>query len=182
VGLPGGDAYGGAIYVASGTATLTNVILSDNRAIGGHGGGGGQIGFHHTRGSGGSGGNGGNGYGGAMYVAAGTVKLTNVTFSSNLAAGGAGGTASTVKLAGPGGNGYGGGLYVAGGSVTLIDDTVSGNSALAGAGKKGPGAGQGEGGGLYIASAASVYLDAFTLNHTKQNTPDNIYGSYTLIS
>jgi hypothetical protein len=40
----------------------------------------------------------------------------------------------------------------------------------------------GVGSGLYIDPAAIVYLDAFTLANTKHNKPDDIYGSYTLIS
>ncbi len=35
------------------------------------------------------------------------------------------------------------------------------------------------GGGLCIGSAA-VYLDSFTLKHTKHNKPNDIYGSYSL--
>jgi hypothetical protein len=31
---------------------------------------------------------------------------------------------------------------------------------------------------LYIDPLATAYLDAFTLQNTKGNTPDNIYGTY----
>jgi hypothetical protein len=43
----------------------------------------------------------------------------------------------------------------------------------------------GKGGGLYIASAATLYLDAFTLAHTINNTAstsnNDIFGPYILI-
>src|SRR5262249_6924432 len=56
-GGPGGsgsDAFGGGVYVAAGTATLTDDTLSGNRAMGGGGGGGGGGDFQGF--SGGSGG------------------------------------------------------------------------------------------------------------------------------
>ena len=53
----GGDGFGGGLYVAGGTATLTNVTLSFNTARGGQGG----VAF----GIGSVGNNGGNGFGGA---------------------------------------------------------------------------------------------------------------------
>ena len=166
----GGNGYGGALYVAGGTITLTGVTLSSNSAVGGNGGG--QTGA------------GGNGYGGALYVAAGTVAASGDTLLSNSAAGGTG-AGSRSGTSGNGGNGYGGGLYAAGGTVTLRNDTVSGNSAQGGAGGSGGArnglAGLAKGGGLYIDLAATVSLDTFTLSHTKDNKPDDIYGSYILI-
>jgi hypothetical protein len=77
----------------------------------------------------------------------------------------------------------GGGLYVASGTVTLLDTTVQNNSARGGLKGGGASAGQGEGGGLYIASAASAFLDHFTLadvlNNTASTAYPNIYGSYS---
>jgi hypothetical protein len=66
-------------------------------------------------------------------------------------------------------------------SVTLRGDTITGNSAQAG--KAGNFIGQAKGGGLCIFGYdAQVYLDAFTVANTKRNKPDDIYGSYTLIT
>ena len=95
-----------------------------------------------------------------------------------------GGNGGPGKPGGNGGYAYGGAVYVASGTVTLRNDTVTGNSAQGGAGGGGSQngvAGLAKGGGLYIATAAIVSLDTFTLNHTTGNTPDNIYGSYTII-
>jgi hypothetical protein len=164
---PGGDAYGGGLYVAGGTATLTNTILSSNSATGGGGGQGGWA------------------YGGGMYVAGGTVSLTNTTLVSNSATGGwGGGHSNYVGQSGAGGGAWGGGLCVGGGMVTLTNDTLSSNSAEGGDGY-GNGnryTGGADGGGLFICSAATVYLDTYTLKHTKNNKPGDIYGSYTLIT
>jgi len=184
----GASAYGGGLYVADGTATLTNATLSSNSASGGTGNSGGCAyggGLYVAGGTvtltnatlssntaaGGSGGSGSFGGGGGLYVAGGTVTLTSSTLSSNSAIGGGGTRYGTV------GGGGGGALYAAGGTVTLRSDTVTGNSAVAG-GKHAPS----DGGGLSIDPAATVYLDAFTLKHTKTNKPNDISGSYTLIT
>ena len=94
-GGAGGNVFGGGLYVAGGTATLTNATVSSNRAQGGAG----YFGAY-------AGGKGGNGGGGGLYVAGGTVTLTNVTLSSNTAQGGQGGGSS--EAGGNGGNGLGG--------------------------------------------------------------------------
>jgi predicted outer membrane repeat protein len=203
VSYPGGAGLGGAVYVAGGTTTVTNVTMSANSAQGGWGAAG------------------GSGEGGGLYVAGGTVTLTNTTLSSNSAQGGDA-IPSPISIwdGGPGGLGAGGGLYVAGGTVSLSNDTLSSNSAVGGNstgrfwagaiatgggldaaggtvtlryvtvtqnsvqggsngrnGKKSPASG----GGLYIDPTASLYLDAFTLKNTRSNTGGNIYGSYVLI-
>ena len=159
----GADAFGGGLYVAGGSVTLTNdTTLSGNHAYGGNGGngGGGAKGTPHsgTGGAGGAGGNGGNGTGGGLYVAAGVVTpviLNNVNLNNNSARGGTGGNggfggnggdpANGVGnpsigpggqggSAGSSGNGTGGGLYVAANSVTLSLATLNGNTASGGAG------------------------------------------------
>ena len=82
------------MYVAGGTATLTNSTFSGNTASGGNGGSGGmgadRGGLGSGGGNGGSGGNGGAGMGGGVYVAGGTVTLTGVTLNGNNASGGHG--------------------------------------------------------------------------------------------
>src|SRR5262249_1534168 len=65
---PGDNGQGGALYVAGGSAALTNSTLSNDTAHGGKGGG-----------NSGSGLRGGAGQGGALYVAGGSVALTNCT-------------------------------------------------------------------------------------------------------
>ncbi len=101
------------------------------------------------------------GLGGGLYIAGGTVSLTNDTVESN-----------SVGLLGAGA-----GLYVAGGTVTLISDTVELNNASASYGA-----------GLFIHSGATVYLDSFTVANTINNTDRtglngssaNIDGTYIL--
>jgi hypothetical protein len=152
---PGQSAAGGGIW-SNGTLTLENgTTVQNNEARGGF----------STPNSGVA----GWAFGGGVYVAGGAVNLTSAVLTNNTALGG---------NAGRGGNAFGGGLYVAGGTVTMRTDTVASNTAQAGLGLVG---GTSSGGGLYIAAAATVYLDAYTLAHTNQNTaavdPD-IYGSY----
>ncbi len=195
----GGEAFGGGICVAGGTATLSNVSLSSNTAQGGAG--------ENDPGPVASspyGSQGGAAYGGALAVRGGTVTLTSVTISSNTAQGGLGGNNGTIvgyssyywnygPYGGSGGCGYGGGIYVGSlvgptATVTLTSVTVTGNDAAGGlSGTPAGGAnGYGYGGGLCIISG-NVYLDAFTLAHLINNTgnfppggPSNIFGTYIL--
>ena len=165
----GGNGSGGGLYVAGGTVNLEGgTLVQGNQAGGGMGG---------EANLGGLGGNGGNASGGGLYVAGGTVNLTNITLSNNGATGGwqggggipgGGGLGKGPKPGPQPGNGSGGGLYVAGGTVTLNSDTVEYNTAYD------------TGGGVYIEGNAKVCLDAFTVANVFNNSPDNIYGSYTI--
>jgi hypothetical protein len=124
-GSAGGDGLGGGLYVAGGTVTLTSSTLTSNTARGGDGGNG----SNSPGGSGfiGYGGVGGAGLGGGLYVAGGTVTLTNDTVSSNSAQGGQGGYGPTLNntknssktLQASAGVGDGGGIYINGASVCL---------------------------------------------------------------
>jgi Concanavalin A-like lectin/glucanases superfamily/IPT/TIG domain len=91
---------------------------------GGYGGGaGGIIAFGV-----GGGGGGGAGMGGAIFNEAGTVVITNSTFSGNTAKGGAGGT-GVLPVLGTAGNGLGGALFNHNGTVTVTNSTFSLNTA-----------------------------------------------------
>jgi hypothetical protein len=179
IGNPGGNGYGGALYVAGGTVALSSGTLSSNKALGGNGESNPLLGYYRIWPKYGT--NAGNGYGGGLCVAGGTVTLTSEMVLSNTAVGGVGGYGYLHP--GVGGNAYGGALYAFGGTTTLRTDTVTGNSAQGGTSNtwNGEPAGIGEGGGLCIVSPGIVYLDAFTLANTINNTPDNIYGPYTEI-
>jgi hypothetical protein len=61
--------------------------------------------------------------------------------------------------------------------VTLTNDVVEHNAQAS----TYVGYGGGHGGGIFIASDAAVYLDSTAAN-TMFNTPDNIEGTYTLLS
>jgi hypothetical protein len=124
--LPG---QGGAIFVDSGTVSVTNSFIGNNIATGGPG---------PNRGIG------GNGYGGGIYNK-GTVVLANSTLSLNIAVGGAAHT---------GGDAFGGGIYCAGGRIDLLSSTVFTNAIKTGGGVAT--AGSGAGGNLNIATNAVV--------------------------
>ena len=114
-------AAGGGIW-SSGFLTLENgTVLKGNDAEAGPGVSGGQ-----------TAGNGGAAFGGALYVSGGTLNISNTTFSTNKAVGGAGGWHAGQYPAddtyGAAGNAYGGALYIAAGQVTLTTTTLTGNS------------------------------------------------------
>jgi hypothetical protein len=138
-GGTGGNAQGGGIYLATGTAVLQSATFRANLASGGQGGQGG------TGGKGGSGGNGGAGRDGGVYYthAGGLTQYTGGTggFGGYGGWGGGGGAGGTGGLAG------GAGLYVAGGTVSLFAPTLDGNTARGGpGGQGGPGGAGGNGG------------------------------------
>jgi hypothetical protein len=206
----GGNAFGGGVFVAGGSANITGDTVDDNVTTGGPGGSFFRLDGYIFATA-------GNGSGGGVYIAAGTVTLSSDTVDGNQAEGGTN----------PGfqsdGNAYGGGICLAAGTVTLSNDTVAGNSATAnllGASfPQAAGGGvyvasaatatlcndtvesnsattpsvvggnpSGAGGGIYIASGAAVYLDSFTVANSITNTDNsgtngstaNIVGPYTL--
>jgi hypothetical protein len=152
---PAGRAFGGGIYIAAGTANITTTTFASNAAEGSAA------------------------YGGAVYVAAGMLNLSGDTLGKQSPTGGVGVPGNVAEGRGslPGDNGYGGAIYIAGGSVTLNGDVVQGNTAFdnQGAVDVGP-----NGGGMFIASGATAFLDFFTANNTTNNSPNDIWGSYTL--
>jgi hypothetical protein len=200
---PGGNASGGGIW-SNGVLTLENgTRIENNTASGGQGGQGIRVlnpyfgGWDYINGS-----YGGAGYGGGVYVAGGSVRVSDATLSSNAAEGGSPGLGGDTWLWSGGGglfvaggtvnisnafvtsntaqysrDNYGGGIYVAGGTVTLTNDSVASNAA------DGLSGGPSSGAGIYIATAASVSLDTYTVSHTINNTAStdsDIYGTYVL--
>ena len=102
VSLPpsnGSAGYGGGMFVAAGTVTLSGVTLASNTAQGGNGWDGGKD----------PGTDGGNAFGGGLYAAGGTVTLLNCAVTGNTAKGGTGGRG---KPNGAAGVGLGGGIYI----------------------------------------------------------------------
>jgi hypothetical protein len=183
----GGSAQGGAIY-SQGALTLESVTVQNNTAQGSSGYLLQFSGFNMP---------GGSALGGGLY-SNGTLTMAACTIQKNAAIGGQGADSTYVSVpndphpfaqyvpASDGGIANGGGLYVGGGVVTITSSSITSNSAQGGAGGQREGhKGQGVGGGIYIAPAATVGLDAFTVDHVKHNrasTSDpNIYGSYDVI-
>jgi hypothetical protein len=95
--------------------------------IPGYGGGYGAAG--NTSG-GRSGGGGGAGMGGAVFNEAGTIVITNSTFTGNTASGGGAGTAPDGN--GTAGKAMGGALFNHNGTITVLNSTISGNAAADG--------------------------------------------------
>ena len=91
----GGNAEGGAVYVASGSATLSGDTLENNTVYAG-------VSSFAPRLS--------AGLGGGIYVAAGIATLCNDTIESN-----------SATVAGSGGFGAGGGIYIVSGATVYID-------------------------------------------------------------
>lgn len=178
-GFPGGGIRN------EGTLSLSGVAVTNNTA---GSGGGGATGFAlgPTPLDGGEGTPGGAaGAGGGIYNdAPGTLHLTDVTVSGNVAGdgghGGAGGPGPGTAFGGAGANGGccgdGGGIDNAGGTVTITDSTFSGNhagaggaggagglssSAFGGAGGQGQG---GSSGGAIATTGGSISITDSTLS------------------
>jgi hypothetical protein len=140
----GGSASGGGLYSEDSTLALANVIVTGNGARGGAGGAGADSPQTSAFGSsshyGGFGGSGGASAGGGIYLGSGSLTLSSVSLSDNVAqggSGGAGGTGFSGGGGGVGGNAAGGGLYSAASSMTVADVTVATNTARGGAGGNG---------------------------------------------
>jgi hypothetical protein len=167
----GGSAAGGGIYAAGGIIYLQNDTFRSNQAVGGPGGTGGTGGYGghgdpnalidgKPGGDGGAGGPGGAAYGGALYVAGGTLTLNNIALQKNSAQGGAGGK-----------GGHGGPGTAAGTSLTAILGGIgstlnlgglpgfSGAGASGGNGGPGGAAGAGSGGGIYVKSGSLTLVN-----------------------
>ncbi|MFA7672623.1 MAG: InlB B-repeat-containing protein [Clostridia bacterium] len=197
-GDPGATGRGGAMFITGGTVTIENVSFSNNQAIGGNGGEGGDgKGPGATYDDGGNGGSAGNGEGGAIYLNSGTLSVSNSSFSGNTAIGGQGGRGGNGTgvggQGGHGGNGFGGAIFINTGSFNLQYCTFSNDSASGGNGGNGGGpgnnpggkiggnAGHGQGGAIYLNNGNYVISDIRFSNETITagilGTGDNGNGS-----
>jgi hypothetical protein len=168
-GLAGSAGQGGGIFNAAGSLSLTNSLITSNRATGGRGGNGGSglnetaaaglvgtNGGNATGGNGGAGGAGADGQGGGLFNAAGaTLSLSGTTILGNTARGGDGGTG------GRGGDGNGGN-----GGNGVFNSPGDGGLGVGGEGGDGGAAGRGEGGGLFNLGrvTAATKTDLFASN------------------
>jgi hypothetical protein len=133
-GESGLSAYGGGLYVATGTVTLINCTLANNMALGPSGTGG------YIAGSGGS------SYGGGFYQAAGTVQLLNCTISGNTNRAGNGAVGGYSN--GRPGDGGGGAAFISG-TCGWTNCTIASNRVFVGTGPDIPGLGANYGDGIY---------------------------------
>jgi hypothetical protein len=182
--VSGGGLFGGALYIAGGSATLSDSILADNQAT--YGGGiylaSGTLEIDDCVVS-------NNAAmspisspsvsyrGGGLYIARGSTVVNQSTFAGNRAIGADGAHGLNGHFGGaggPGGNGgqgAGGGIYVAAGSLTVTESTLSGNQAIGGNGGdggdstmsnggNGGNGGNGVGGGIDIAGGSAVITES----------------------
>jgi hypothetical protein len=158
--MAGGAALGGAIYVSSAAADITNNLFLSNTAQGG-------AGVHHpTTGLTGFE-SGGQAQGGAIHFT-GSGKITNNTFYNNVATGGNGGVASNGT--GSGGSGFAGAVYAAGSPApNVVNNIFYGSAANSGTG----GTSQlSAAGALLVDSASSINANLFHMN-TVNGAPTN---------
>jgi hypothetical protein len=164
----GGGGFGGGLYQAGGSVTMTNATVVGNVAAGGSGGFVASLSLSSVSG------NGGAAAGGGVDVAGGTLLMSNDTVKTNFAHGGTGGRLSGDALGGTGGTGSGGGIYVGGGTVTLQAINLSSNRAIGGWGGEFTPAvgftaadlglgGNGLGGGLYVGGGV-ITMTGSTVN------------------
>ena len=177
--LPGtSDALGGAILSNDSTVILDQVIIRNNKAVGGNGANGA---------SDVPGGDGFNANGGGVYLEGGELTLTESQIHDNQANAGTGGKGGTLVLqdlaAAPGGHGgaaQGGGLHAFHADVTLTTSIISSNLASGGWGGKGGYAdnfGIGGDGGLGGDSdGGGVYATGDTVTLISSTISDNIAG------
>ena len=166
----GSAAFGGAIYVRTGSLALTNCTISANSSQGGQGGNGGAANSSWPLWTGGNGGNGG-GVGGGLGGIGATTLLPNARYATNgssgaFGAGGGGGGAGAKYDSGgspvgtdypygkPGGaGGFGGGKGGYGGDAT----NQFGNLCTPGYGGDG---GSGFGGGAFCLSGSIFIINS----------------------
>ena len=201
-GTAGGSAFGGAIFNLGSLTALSCQFLTNSVSggSGGAGGGGGNgIGTLGKGGNGGQGGDGAPGDGGAI-LSAGSLWLSNCTFSGNSVSGGSGavgGTNGTGRFAGaPGTGGAGsegsGAAVYSGYSAVILNCTFSGNvaqggdSAPGGTGSSGDGVsgatgGNSLGGGICNVSTGFLTNCTFSNNQVAGgNGADGGNGTATL--
>jgi hypothetical protein len=136
-GGPGGDAFGGGLFVGEGTGVeLSDSTVAGNTALGGLGGLGA---FDTNTGTAGAGGDGGAGRGGGIALDGtpnrpGQAALFNSTIAANSALGGQGGPPGRGTATGNPGAGEGGGLFAGNNpnvTVTTSSCLFAGNAAAA---------------------------------------------------
>jgi hypothetical protein len=131
-GFGGGGGEGGLTGGAGGFGAGGGGSANGSAASGGYGGGiGGTTGSPYPRGGGGA------GMGGAIFNDAGTLTITNSTFTGNSASGGAGGSGAT------GGSGFGGAIFNYSAALDIFSSTLAHNAVAAASG------GTADGGALY---------------------------------
>lgn len=172
-GAGGGAGLGGALFVESGTADLTNCTLSGNSVSGGDGGaaqfsvyvaqqplGGGPFPSTSTSAGFGTGGKG----------------KSSTGFDSPQGGGFGGGRGGAASSQGQGGSGMGGALFAMAGTSRLVNCTVVSNSCTFGVGKQNPAViadrGTALGGGLYRYGGSISLLNTIVQGNTAAASPD----------
>lgn len=175
-GGAGGRADGGGLLsVGPSTLTITNLICSENQAIGGAGGNGGD-GANDAGGTGGTAGAGGIAVGGGIN--ANILSIRNGHIANNQAQAGSSGKAGfglSTRGGIAGRTAFGGGIYV-NGSATITHSDISRNSANGGTGGEGGNSdsfrvgGDGGTGGNAYGGGVYVIANTFELRNSTVST------------
>jgi hypothetical protein len=173
---PGAFAVGGGIANTQlCTLLVSGCVVSGNRAVGGHGNAGTNVGLTTAQA--------GFGFGGGIDNSNNNSTATIIAsvITQNQAIGGAGGTGNA------GGNGYGAGIGVGwetllglsapSSHLTLIASVVSDNDAVGGKGGTHANGGDGLGGGLYLSADALTTVMASTITHNDADGGNGGSGS-----
>jgi hypothetical protein len=173
------DGRGGGILSNGGQITLSHVVVSNNKAVGGAG----PAGVNHGFPSGPSPGGGGrSAQGGGLYASGGAITLIDSALTEDSAVGGDGGRGANgfyAAAGGGGGSAQGGGLYADGSTITLIESSLTNDSATGGAGGNGGdyssgshgfggpgGGGSAQGGGLCAVGGSLSLVDSVVTGDT----------------
>jgi len=166
-------ATGGGILNAGGDLTLTNVVFTNNKAIGGNGASCNNC-------------NGNSALGGSIYSVAGVLTMNGCRLLQSMAKGGNGGNVDQNGMlnGGSGGLAQGGGVWLGGGTTSINTTTFDGTTAVGGnSGTGGNGsnpAGEADGGGLYSLATATVTNSTFHLAGATGGTGGNAFGTSCL--
>jgi hypothetical protein len=142
-----GTAYGGAMYIAGGTAAISNSAISNNFALGGTG----------------ANGTGGGALGGGIFNL-GSTLLTQCILSGNLANGPGNVVAQDFPQPGQGGAVFNDGV------IQILNSTISKNVAIGARPEFGTAA-DGQGGGIYNAGSAQVSFCTISENKGAGGSP-----------
>lgn len=173
VATPPGHAFGGAMVMHAGTATLEDCVFSQNESRGAKG-----YSITISRGVSGT-----FGFGGALAHLGGNLSLSRSTFRQNLAQGGNGDIPSMPLGSFPG-YAYGGAIYDGGGSCKMTNCTLTLNQAVAGTamgGSSGLSSGGAIASGNNSANGGQLTINACTIASNRvfsSSTPSRGGGMY----
>jgi hypothetical protein len=169
------DALGGGIFNNGGDITLDNVVLQNNRAVGGL-----QAPGYSAD-------------GGGFYSTGGALTVSGTVIANNQAFGGRGFDHISYAPGGNGGSACGGGLYASGSSLDISDSRIASNGTSGGRGGdgyfystnsfsllvRGGYGGNGQGGGLYVNGGSLTIARSTIASNQAIGGEPGAYGDYS---